>query len=208
LKAGHALIRGSKNEHRWRTIPIVPAFKSYAERAAKAIPFEPWINVRRDLEVACTRAGVGEPTKRNPKRRKVTPRDLRRSHAMALRAQGVEPHLIGKMLGHADSRMVERVYGRLPRESLAIALRWRVEGRQEAAGRPQHGRESTAPAEAVTTRENATNACTASVAASCVPGAPTAPERRPDAPLLSGNLVSGDGIEPPTRGFSILCSTD
>lgn len=43
--------------------------------------------------------------------------DLRRTFATLLRAQGVEPHLLGVLLGHTTSEMSERVYGRLePRE--------------------------------------------------------------------------------------------
>lgn len=131
LKHGRALIRGSKNPHRWRTIPILPQFKVWAEVAAKGLPFEPWTNVRRDLEVACRRAEELANEGRDPKLPrieipKVTPRDLRRSHARALRAKGVEPHLIGKMLGHVDSRMVERVYGQLPPEALAELMKARL----------------------------------------------------------------------------------
>jgi integrase len=33
-------------------------------------------------------------------------------------------------------------------------------------------------------------------------------DQDPDRPFIAPNLVSRDGIEPPTRGFSILCSTD
>jgi integrase len=119
VKAGTALVRGSKNEHRWRTVPILPRFRNWAQRAAGALkrgPFAPWPNVRRDLKVACKHAAVPY----------ATPRDLRRSHAKALRAAGVEPHLIGRMLGHRDSRMVERVYGQLAPEALAALMRART----------------------------------------------------------------------------------
>jgi integrase len=116
IKAGTALVRGSKNEHRWRTVPILPRFKKWAQQAARALPFAPWPNVRRDLKVACKHAAVPY----------ATPRDLRRSHAKALRAAGVEPHLIGRMLGHRDSRMVERVYGQLAPEALAELMRART----------------------------------------------------------------------------------
>lgn len=112
LKAGLAKVRGSKTAHRDRTIPILPPFRALVERAAKALPFSPWGSVRRDLEVACRRAGVA----------KVTPRDLRRSHARILRAAGVEPSLIGVMLGHRDGRMVERVYGRIEPDELAAVI--------------------------------------------------------------------------------------
>ncbi len=39
-----------------------------------------------------------------------------------MRADGVQPHLIGAMMGHSDSRMVERVYGRLPINDLRAAV--------------------------------------------------------------------------------------
>lgn len=116
LKAGEVTVRGTKNRHRHRVIPILPVFRSMVEFASRHLPFEPWTNVRRDLTVACKRAKV----------RRVTPRDLRRTHGSILRQKGVEPHLIGKMLGHADSRMVERVYGQLPADSLGDLIRARL----------------------------------------------------------------------------------
>ncbi len=39
-----------------------------------------------------------------------TPQDLRRPHGQWLRHAGVQPHLIGRMLGHADSKMADNVY--------------------------------------------------------------------------------------------------
>jgi hypothetical protein len=74
--------------------------------------FRPWLNVRRDLHEACERAGIPP----------VSPNDLRRTCATWLRAQGVPPHLIAPVMGHVDSRMVERVYGRLPTDQLALRL--------------------------------------------------------------------------------------
>lgn len=112
LKAGTALIRGSKNPHRRRVIPILEVFRPLVEMCVKLMPFQAWGNVRRDLEVACRRAKVT----------KITPRDLRRSHGSILRQLGVEPHLISKMMGHIDARMVERVYGQLPPDSLAALM--------------------------------------------------------------------------------------
>lgn len=116
LRAGTILVRGTKTNHRLRTVPILKPFAKLAERAARGLPFEPWGNVRRDLEVACRHAKVP----------RVTPRDLRRTHGSILRQLGVEPHLIGKMLGHADSRMVEKVYGQLPADALGKLLGMRV----------------------------------------------------------------------------------
>lgn len=131
LKTGTILVRGTKTNHRWRTVPILKPFAKLAERAAKGLPFEPWGNVRRDLEVACRRAKVP----------RVTPRDLRRTHGSILRQRGVEPHLIGKMLGHADSRMVEKVYGQLPADALGKLLSARV-GTQTTQSKRKRGKGS------------------------------------------------------------------
>lgn len=129
LKAGTVLVRGTKNARRWRTVPVLPEFRAWVEDAAAAVPFAPWSNAVRDLAAACKRA----------KLTRVTPRDLRRSHARILRALGVEPHLIANMLGHRDGRMVERVYGRLePRELGALVL-----GQAKRNGRKRNVRGAT-----------------------------------------------------------------
>jgi len=116
LRAGTVKVRGTKTSDRRRTIPILGAFDDLVRFAVRHMPFEPWGNVRRDLEVACRRAGVP----------RVTPRDLRRTHGSILRQRGVEPHLIGKMLGHSDSRMVERVYGQIPADALGELIEDRL----------------------------------------------------------------------------------
>lgn len=113
IRASDATIRGTKTSHRHRTIPIRPEFAAFAKRAAAGLPFEPWTNVQRDLTAACKRAKVP----------RVTPRDFRRTHGRVLRADGVAPHLIGKMLGHADSTMAERVYAPLEPQELARLMR-------------------------------------------------------------------------------------
>jgi hypothetical protein len=77
------------------------------------------------------------------------------------------------MLGHADSRMVERVYGRMPAESLKASLEARL---------------GDCNAFATHTWENR---------------APERQERPSETALLLENIVSRDGIEPPTRGFSV-----
>ncbi len=116
LAKGTILVRGTKTNHRWRTLPILEPFRTFAQVAASSLPFTPWSNVRRDLGVACKNALVT----------RVTPRDLRRSHGTILRQKGVEPHLIGKMLGHADSRQVERVYGQMSTAALGVLVSERL----------------------------------------------------------------------------------
>jgi integrase len=121
FKAGKVRVHGSKTAYRDRTVPILDPFRKLLKLAAKHMPFEPWGNVRRDLEVACRRAEVA----------RVTPRDLRRSHGRILRVAGVEPQLIGGMLGHRDGRMVERVYGRLQPEELGALITRRLEAKSK-----------------------------------------------------------------------------
>jgi integrase len=130
------LIRGTKRSTRYRTVPMVlPAARellAYACEHAEGtdgLLFRPWGNVRRDLLEACTRAGIAP----------CSPNDLRRTCATWLRAGGAPPDLIAPVLGHADTRMVERVYGRLSPADLAARL-------GAALGLPTetHGRQSGA----------------------------------------------------------------
>jgi hypothetical protein len=129
--------------------------------------FRPWGNSRRDLTQACERAGIPP----------VSPNDLRRTFGTWLRLHGVAPHFIGVAMGHADSRMVERVYGRMPEENLRATLNEHVDP------------------------------CSAYVATTASNGRRERRVRHPKTSHSSRNLVSRDGIEPPTRGFSILRST-
>lgn len=114
------LIRGTKRTTRWRTVPLVTvAQRSLIEyalthaRGKDAMLFLRWQNARRDLLVACDRVGI-EPC---------SPNDLRRTCATWLRQDGAPPDLIAPVMGHADTRMVERVYGRLPVQDLEAAAR-------------------------------------------------------------------------------------
>ncbi len=109
-------LRGTKRHTRDRRVPIVSFARGWLTMAVKHLPFERWTNVRRDLHDACTAAGIAV----------CSPNDLRRSVATLLRARGVEPSLIGAYLGHADSRMAERVYGRLAPDQLAHLLAQRL----------------------------------------------------------------------------------
>ena len=119
LDLSAALLRGTKRKTRHRTVPIVtPDQKSLLRYALdhatgkNGMLFEPWQNRLRDLKAACERIGI--PC--------CSPNDLRRTFSNWLRAEGVPPHLIGMMMGHKDSRMVELVYGRLQGTQLAELL--------------------------------------------------------------------------------------
>ncbi len=170
------LIRGTKRSTRYRMVPIVSdnarSLLEYALRHAAGTDgflFLPWVSARRDLIVACRRAGIP----------RCSPNDLRRTCATWLRVAGVPPDLIAPVMGHADTRMVERVYGRLPIHALASRI--------AAAMGP----------------ENCSTFVTAPVDSAGFGGLNG----------LAGNgkplkTMPRGGIEPPTRGFSVLCSTD
>ncbi len=184
LVRGVVFLRGTKTAGAARAVPVVGVAHPLLEHAMRHAEgeggalFRPWGNARRDLRDACVRAGI-DP---------VSPNDLRRTCATWLRQAEVEPHLIGAMLGHTDSRMVERVYGRMPVDSLGRALRARLEGA------------NTAPAPS--------GDCSVFVANEGRSEGSGRPERRPETAKTAAFVVPRDGIEPPTRGFSILCSTN
>jgi integrase len=116
LETWSVRLRGTKRASRDRTVPIVPWAREWVGLAMPHLPFARWTNIRRDLHQACDRARIG----------RVSPNDLRRTAATLLRTAGIEPHLIGRFLGHGDSRMAERVYGRLRDETFADLLESRL----------------------------------------------------------------------------------
>jgi integrase len=117
--AWSVLLRGTKRSTRWRVVPLVTAeqielvlFACEHGEGADGLLFRPWTGVGWALRSACKRAGIAH----------ATPNDLRRTYGSRLRAGGVAPDVIGAAMGHSDSRMVERVYGRLPVDALAGRL--------------------------------------------------------------------------------------
>lgn len=163
-------VRGTKRKTRNRQVPIVAVWQrellEHALRHAMGpgdALFGPWTNVRRDLHDAAKRAGIAP----------LSPNDLRRTCATWLRAGGVRLDVIAAVLGHADTRMVERVYGRLEVAELAKQM-----AEDLGAGvSPQWGRSVPEGPEKAEGSE----------------GIP------PPKPLKT---VPRAGIEPATRGFS------
>lgn len=164
LHAGTVHVRGTKRSARWRTVPMARPWQ--AELAIFAVThaqgrdgamFRPVTTLRWALRHACTELGIPP----------CSPNDLRRTTATWLRADGAAPDLVAAVLGHADTRMVERVYGRLDVEALRARLQSDcadfVHDSQQTLGQMGQGEEAN-------------------------------PLKR----------LPRDGIEPPTRGFSIL----
>jgi hypothetical protein len=132
--------------------------------------FLPWQNVRRDLAQACDRAGI-EPC---------TPNDLRRTCATWLRQAGAAPDLIAPVMGHADTRMVERVYGRMPIDDLERRL-------AAAIGQTDCSAFATDSAK---------------TPGFIGPGEQTAGTTNAKIPQDAGSFVPRDRIELPTRAFN------
>jgi integrase len=116
LDAGLLELPGTKTAGARRVVPIAPELREVLlEVIAVATGdrlLRRWPNIRRDLAAACRRAGIA----------RVTPNDLRRTFATWLWKGGMSPAEIGRLLGHRDSRMVERVYGQLRAEDLAAKV--------------------------------------------------------------------------------------
>ena len=74
--------------------------------------FRVWRNARRDLLEACERAGI----------ERCSPNDLRRTFASWQVEAGVPLYPIAQAMGHKDTRMLERVYGRQTPEQLAAVM--------------------------------------------------------------------------------------
>lgn len=114
-------IRGEKRDTRARDVPIVRpwqrellAFALEHADGRDGLLFKPWTNSNsnRELDWCAARLAI-EPFGWN---------DLRRTCAQWLRADGVALEIVSAVLGHADGRMVERVYGRLNAATLAARM--------------------------------------------------------------------------------------
>lgn len=106
-------IRGTKTQQSDRFVPLHPRLSQALQGRVRRGPLlEDWPNVRRDLAVACKRAGA--PV--------VTPNDLRRTFASWLVQAGETSYVVAQLLGHSSSAMVERVYGRLAGHTLRTAI--------------------------------------------------------------------------------------
>ena len=90
-------------------------------RRTRGLLVRPWPNARRGLACACKR--VGAPA--------VTWNDLRRTLSTWLVEGGVSDTVVAKVLGHADTKMLHKVYGKPREEAVGELL-----ARQTASLRP------------------------------------------------------------------------
>lgn len=107
-------LRGTKTAKSKRVVPTPKIFKGLIEQVSRdadgapPLLFRPWGNLLRDVAAACARADV-EP---------FTPNDLRRTTGTWLLQLGVPMEVVAKVLGHASTAMLYRVYGQLGAEDL------------------------------------------------------------------------------------------
>src|SRR4029077_11509675 len=100
-RRGLVRVRGTKTVFRDRFVPITRLTRPLLHLAElHGPPFAPWPWVAGALRKLAVRLGIPH----------FSPKDLRRTHGQWLRSAGVEPHLIGRVLGHADSEMADRIY--------------------------------------------------------------------------------------------------
>lgn len=113
-------VRGTKTGYRERWVPIESADQKrlmqfvvkHADGADGGL-FTRWSNLRRELNAACDRAGIAH----------CSPNDLRRTFCSWMIQDGVPPLVVAKMMGHADTKMVLKVYAQLRPQDIAKQLR-------------------------------------------------------------------------------------
>lgn len=116
FKAATIRIPGTKNATRDRTIDLDPQL---AAALAKVPPHRRvgrvlrlWANACTDLRAACKRAGI----------ERVTPHTFRHTFGSWLVQAGVPTFTVGQLMGHRDSKMVERYYGKLAPKNRSEAI--------------------------------------------------------------------------------------
>jgi integrase len=195
LAAGVVANHGTKTKGSDRATPIPAELRTEllrtpdSARVGKVVGR--WPSVGRDLPNACAIARIA----------KATPNDLRRTYASWLVNAGAPLKVVASLLGHNSTRMVDLVYGHvadetqvawvaklaMPSKSLAVDDRclepWDAYG-TNVPKNPGAGDAPDAQAPIVSAAESAAS-----------------PTRKPT------KRVPRDGIEPPTRGFSVRCST-
>ena len=188
-------VPGRKTEKADRWVPIRA---SYAEklRARRPVPEgldQPvvgrWTNIRRVLPRLCKEVGIDPP---------IRPTDFRHTYAtMALEA-GVSDTLLAEVLGHGSTAMIHKHYKHLrvkPLQVVADALPCFTEG------------EPSCGVEVDPATPNMHQAHAESPSYSAYSGSERQTPESANCPKMKGNVVARDGIEPPTQGFSVPCST-
>lgn len=197
LEARAVRLRGTKTRRADRHLPLAEPLAELLDQVPVADRHGPiagaWPNVRRDLAQACARAGIP----------RCSPNDLRRTFASWLVNARVPLKVIAELLGHSSTRMVDRVYGHVERDSMAAAAALLPALAMPELPLPPIGAAARARAhwDKTGTTPMARMARMARMSDAAPPAAAAPPSRNPAPPL--DLLVPRDGVEPPTRGFSV-----
>lgn len=110
-------LRGSKTGIADSVITIAPRFHDLLLFALRERPevgpmYPHWGNLYRSLGLACRRIGI----------EKISPNDLRRTHASLLSQAGVPHSILKNVTRHTTTLMLDRVYGQQTLESTAHVI--------------------------------------------------------------------------------------
>ena len=100
-----------------RTVPLTRVTQPFAELAFAGVPANRQVapglgSVRHALDRACARLGIDH----------VSPNDLRRSVAHWLLAADVPRDIVAAFMGHASTKMLDLVYGKLDTREIGAAI--------------------------------------------------------------------------------------
>jgi len=123
LDAGLVWIDGRKTSTSDRTLPVLSPYLPLLTFALSALPIGEISNVDRTFKLACARAEIA----------RLSPNDLRRTHATLNGVMGLPDDMIARLLGHATVSMAKRTYNRTKAAQLAP-----VAERLLAQGTPVH----------------------------------------------------------------------
>jgi len=206
-------VRGTKTEGANRTVPLrAELARILAARIASTPRGEPllpvWTNMRRALHLACKAAEIAP----------VSPNDLRRSFATWLGEGGVPALVTASLLGHTNSTMVRTVYSRigstaqhdaisalpiLGDESVASSVTLSVTNAVTPGGQDGlQDRETSVRDRSAMPTPRTKRGCSGRQQHAADAADDGSPVKQ------AASVVPRDGIEPPTRGFSIPCSTN
>jgi integrase len=130
-------VRGSKNAHRDRLVPIVTDWQrdllAYVAEHADgkgALLFSPWANALRSIRKACIRAQVKHMNRHA----------LRHTFAHWMKQEGVQHSELYVAMGHSTTAMLDRIYGRAEGSELASAMSGSIAERRAALRLIQGGK--------------------------------------------------------------------
>ena len=200
LENGWVFIPGTKTTGWYRKVPLPAALAKYLRSTSMKFGpvVQPWPNVGRDLPAASARAGIP----------RTTPNDLRQTYASWMKQAGEDSAVVAKLLGHSSTRTVNLVYGRLSEETLVKATA-SLPSLPLSTG--PNGSKTVAESGMPLPLERSPETNTAAAEADFSTPENTEPRlalAKAGASMNGLGRVPGGGIEPPTRGFSVPCSTD